>query len=1707
MVFVKNAGQWDSRIEFNQILPDGNLFLEKDGFTYSLFDKTYIRSLHNDKKEVEPTHIKSHAVQTKFLNANSSVIISADDSSSFYYNYYLGDDKSKWKSYVRASSKITYSNLYPAIDLKLYHEYDRTKYDFVVGAKGKASDIQIKYIGADSLYLEDGKLVVKNTISDFVEAKPYSYQLIDGKEIEVPCHYYLQGNVLSFKFPKGYNHDYELIIDPVIVFSSLSGSTADNFGFTATYDHNENTYAGGIVYGQGVYPTTLGAFQTTFNTSPWYYVDVSISKFNINGTNLLYSTYLGGSRADAPHSLSVNNNDELFVMGTTGSNNFPTTTGAYDTVFSGGVDVRPLYSGVNYLNGCDIFVAKFNIAGTNLLGSTYVGGTGNDGVNTDANLAYNYGDAFRGEIVIDSNGNAIVASSTNSTNFPTTAGAPQTTFGGGFSDACLFRLNSNLTTLSWSSYFGGSNSDAGYGVQFDSYGDFYLTGGTRSNNLYTSTTALDRTFNGLEDGYISRFNFATNTIVASTYLGTSSYDQSYFVQLDNNDDVYVTGQSLGNYPVSAGVYSRAGSKQFFHKMSRSLDTSFWSTVVGSGRTTVDFSPSAFLVNDCGLIYLSGWGGVTNTYYRASGSSTVGLPITPDAFQSTTDGSDFYLMVLGRDASNLVYGTYFGGGVSHEHVDGGTSRFDKKGNVYQAVCAGCGGNSDWPTTPGAWSNTNNSSNCNIGVLKMNIAYINTIASSIAPFICLPDSVNFVNRSSGGNTYKWYFGDGDSSSLFEPFHIYADTGSYIVTLIVSDSTGCVPPDTASITIDAYKPKALSIDSVGIICVGDTVQLNGRNGQTYLWSPSATLSNDTISNPQAFPTTTTTYRLISDYYCNSDTLYATVVVDSIISNIKPDTTICEGTTINLWATGGSSYNWYPTTGMTNPTIATPQVTPTVSTRYYVDITSVNGCVTTDSITIDFHNDVMSISPDTSMCIGQSINLTGTGGGTYSWNPTGSSTSTISVTPSSTTVYTLNVVSPNGCNLSDSVVVTVFNDPHTITPDTAICPGFSATLVATGGGTYVWSNGNLTSSRTVTPNSTTTYTVVTTSPNGCTLYDTTTVTVHNDPASIKPDTTICEGTTISLWATGGASYNWYPTTGMTNPTIATPQITPTVATRYYIDITSPNGCVTTDSIYVDFHTDAMSISPDTSLCIGQSVNLSGTGGGTYSWNPTGSSTSTISVTPNSTTVYTLNVVSPNGCNLSDSVTVTVFNDVMTISPDTTICPGLSLVLNSSGGGTYSWSSTGSILGINSSNPTVTPSRATKYNLSIISPNGCSLKDSVMVYIHDEIYGAGPDAMICSGDTAQIFAFGGVNYNWTPAISLTNSSISNPQAFPILNTVYQVSITSINGCIYSDSVSVVIDTNKVYHTVSNDTVVCGSLGTVLSATGGTSYSWSPAFLLSTPNSATTMASPVRNTTFYVDISNTCFTVRDSINVIVAGQNSIIIPDDTICEGDITTIFASGASSYSWESDPSIVSGQNSSALTVKPIQPTSYRLNIIDIYGCKDSTIVRIDIYDKALIYAGKDVIIPLGESTNLLAQGDPGPVTWTPAGSLNCANCRLTQAFPEVTTMYTVELTDKNGCLAKDSVLVEIGGILRVPNTFTPNGDGHNDQFLTVGVNITKFRLQIFNRWGQLIFETTDINNGWDGTYAGVMSKEDTYVWKVTYEHLTTQTEQVMGHVNLVK
>ncbi len=901
--FTENKGQWNQNILYKLGLSNANLYLEQNRFTWVFYSPEYLETIHPHGNHQPFAGNNAFAYHVNFVNANPAATTSGLNAYSDYSNYFLGSDAKSWASRVKSFNEVHYTALYPGIDMNIYGKNGLLKYDFIVGAGISPAQIKMQYDGAEKLAIENGNLKVHNTFNTVTEHKPIAWQTIAGKKVFVPCRFELNNNTVSFSFPNGYNTDYELVIDPQLEFSAYTGSTADNWGYSATYNATGNFYAGGIAFAPG-YPTTTGAYQVGFGGGPGAYpCDISITKYTPDGSALVYSTYLGGSGNEMPYSMFVNQNDEVFIYGATASTNYPTTSGAYDQTFNGGTFTT--VDNVVEFAGTDIIISKMSSDGTALLASTFFGGTANDGMNDVSPLNYNYSDHARGEIFIDDAGNAVIGSSTFSSDFPVTPGAFQQTYNGN-QDGCLFRLDPTLSTLQWSTYFGGSAGDAIYSMKINSAGTIVVCGGTASSDFPTTPGVLNPTFQGgITDGFVAAFNPLDADMYRSSFIGTNQYDQSYFIDIDGDDDVYLYGQTLGAYPVTTGVYSNPNSKQFIHKMDSLLENTAFSTVFGDGGALLNISPTALLVDVCEKVYIAGWGGGVNTAngFGANLGYTNGMATTSDAYQQATDGSDFYFMVLEQDATALLYATFFGGNGVQEHVDGGTSRFDKSGIIYQAVCAGCGGSDMFPTTPGAWSQSNNSSNCNEGAIKFRIqlseVQVEVEVDNISSTGCSPFTVDFLANGVNAQGYYWDFGDGDTSTLEDPTHVYNDTGTYTVMVIGYDSLTCAGLaflDTSYATITVLDGNLSTFAGTETsICTGDTIQLGAIavSGLSYQWTPSLGLSDDGISNPLAFPDETTTYFLeASNPNCSgTDTVTITVVEKAPTDFTVLLTPACEG------------------------------------------------------------------------------------------------------------------------------------------------------------------------------------------------------------------------------------------------------------------------------------------------------------------------------------------------------------------------------------------------------------------------------------------------------------------------------------------------------------------------------------------------------------------------------------------------------------------------------------------------------------------------------------------------------------------------------------------------------------------------------------------------------------------------------------------------
>jgi gliding motility-associated-like protein len=852
--FTENKGQWEQPITFRGTLPAGNFYLHTNGFTVVQHNTDdLMRFYHGHHGQghagsqtgsgpgappkaasaraatVVPTAsdiaIHSHAYKVQFTGGAANPEIIPDKVVPGYNNYIIGNDPSKWSSYVQSYQALLYKNVYPNIDVRYYSENNRLKYDLIVHPGGNVNDILMKYEGVNKLLIKNKELIIKTSVGDVKELYPYSYQFDKAKgKQEIACSYELvDNNTVRFKV-KGHTSTSTLIIDPTLIFSSFTGSRANQYGFTATPGPDGSLFSGGIVFESG-FPVSTGAYQTTHKPGGHRKVDIGILKFSPNGTQKIYATYLGGSADDMPHSLFSDPQGNLVIMGRTYS-----TTDYPGTLIGDG-------------GGCDIIVSKLNATGTALIGSLRIGGKELDGVNIEdqlesgtyriSSLLRNYGDDSHSEVILDAAGNIYVAAQTQSFQFPIRGSGFQNALAGG-QDGVVMKIDPNCSNVIWSTYLGGGADDAAFVLALHpATNEIYVAGGTASNDFPGDKTGVYQgAINGGSgdiDGFVAVIANDGSSVNRSTYMGTDRVDLVYGIQFDRNHYPYIMGVTRGVWQPVNAAFSNPGSKQFIAKLQKDLSGFVYTTVFGSGSAQPNISPVAFLVDRCENVYISGWGGwitpATGTQpdpYQLAG--TAGMPVTTDAIKSTTDNRDFYFIVIEKNAASLLYGTFFGqdGGYG-EHVDGGTSRYDAEGVIYQAICANCYGSAQYtvtrpyPITPGVIGPSNGTGNggCNLSAVKIAFnfagvgsgprAYFNGVLDTVG---CVPFTITFKDTIRNAKTYEWNFGDGTPdviTSNFEVSHTYTAVNTYQLRLIAVDSTTCNIRDTAYLTIRVRDDKA--------------------------------------------------------------------------------------------------------------------------------------------------------------------------------------------------------------------------------------------------------------------------------------------------------------------------------------------------------------------------------------------------------------------------------------------------------------------------------------------------------------------------------------------------------------------------------------------------------------------------------------------------------------------------------------------------------------------------------------------------------------------------------------------------------------------------------------------------------------------------------------------------------------------------------------
>ena len=728
--FAANQGQTDGRVKFLSRTGAYTLFLTEDeavlafsgkrakdpapkgasgfgGATVSLkrYRDTNPNPDTNPNLDTNPnpaTHqsMTGAVLRMKLRNANYAARITGVDELAGTSNYFIGNDRAKWRTSVPTYAKVRYEGIYSGIDLVYYGNQRQLEYDFIVAPGADPRRIAFDVSGAKRIRRDaQGDLVLRmKTGEDEIRwHKPVVYQEKDGARQLVAARYAIMDtNRVGFEVAK-YDASRPLYIDPLIYSTYLGGSGGDLANGIAV-DSAGNAYVVGFTCSTD-FPT-MNPLQPSYAGGNPYCGDAFVTKLNHTGTALVYSTYLGGSNADYGLGIAVDSAGNAYVTGYTTSTDFPITPGAFQTVCNGG-------------SGCsqygDAFVAKINAAGSALVYSTYLGGNTYD---------TSYG------VAVDSSGNAYVTGQTSSTDFPTTLGAFQTIFGGR-SDAFVTKFNPSGSGLVYSTYLGGSLWDEGSGIAVDSAGNAYVTGATGSADFPTMNPLQPTFGGGYDDAFVSKLNPTGSQLVYSTYLGGSGPDAGLGIAVDGAHNAYITGgTSSTNFPVTPGAFQTAcplncryESHAFVTKVNATESALSYSTYLSGNFAE---GSSGIAVDSAGNAYVTG---VTNS---------ANFPTTPGAIQRKCNGGsycakygDAFVTKFNPKGSALAYSTYLGGS-SYDQARG--IAVDSAGNSY---VTGATDSSNFPTKNAFQATNAGIDDAFVAKIQMLAATTTTLTSSPNP----------------------------------------------------------------------------------------------------------------------------------------------------------------------------------------------------------------------------------------------------------------------------------------------------------------------------------------------------------------------------------------------------------------------------------------------------------------------------------------------------------------------------------------------------------------------------------------------------------------------------------------------------------------------------------------------------------------------------------------------------------------------------------------------------------------------------------------------------------------------------------------------------------------------------------------------------------------------------------------------------------------
>ncbi|MGP8213948.1 MAG: beta strand repeat-containing protein, partial [Bacteroidia bacterium] len=1640
-IFIENKGQFNSVLDKSQkvlfqtviggntkvyFLPNGVVFRQR---TFVAADDDGDKNAEKDKKgekDLDPDGPKTPVVKMVsaiWEGANPDVTIEAGDEQTYFAGYATDDNKGTIKANL--FKKITYKNIYPGIDLEyVFPDGDKEgiEYTVIVHPGADLSQVKLNYAGAKDLYINGaGSVMVPNDIGVFTDHAPKS-SFLEGGQADIA--YVVNGTEESFVVKGDYDKSKTLLVDP---WTQTNFGMNKNDAYDIDYDNYGNVFVGGGF--DPYYITKLnsaGAYQWTF------------AVFSTDNTNGGYDQVVWGSFAVDKHS------GEAYAV--EGFN----VAGSWAEKLDPNGNLLATYGGTNTFR--EMWRAEFNAC----TGNIAIGG---GGTNSGANSQVAVLDTTMASLSpanplgVSGPGHDVVAMSMDPTGSQCFMAVCQSSFvhGAGcpgvgcYNGPTQTAIESNilfavpLPTLSPAFY------TVGHGYNFGE--DFSVTYVGGNNGIGYSPNTLSNTngINGMSaspnwlymwDGYtLKQFNKGSgalnNSLAVSGVVNINpyhGYPGPFYEEItrsglaaDGCDNVYVgEGSTLATYnsslvntsntAVTSTIYAiklglndltlYVGGNDFVQEFANPISSVVATTsgVTGSSCGLANGSATANLqicgATPGGISYSWSPGGqTTQTATNLTGGITytvtmsIGCGVQYQATASIAASSAPALTLTASPSSTICSGTS-----TTLDAGGGTGYTWSTGAVTTSITVSPGSTTTYTVTDAACPTYNKT-------ITVTVNPTPVLSLSAPPTICSGNSTTLT--ASGTSTYAWSTGAATASITVSP----ATTTTYTVN--GNSAAGC-PAAQQQITVTVNPTPTISVSATSpTICSGSSTTLNASGASSYTWSTGGVGSSITVS-----PVSNTTYTVngTSAAGCpaSAQTVAVTVNTTPTVSVSAASPTICSGNSTILNASGAATYSW--STGQTGSSIT---VSP-ASTETYTVTGTTTGCAgAAKTVTVNVNpTPTVSLSATaTTICTGNPTTLNASGASTYSWS-TGAVGSSITVSPAGTSSYTVTGTSAAGCpGTPQTITITVGATP-TVTVSSSsptICSGNSATLTASGATTYAWSNGATGSSITVSPASTTTYTVNGANGTCNASPENITVTVNTTPTlTVSAPPTICSGNSTTLTASGTTSYSW--SSGQVTSSIS---VSPVTTTTYTINGTSSGCPAAPRTITVTVNTTpTLSVSASSpTICSGASSTLNASGAANYTWN-TGATTSSITVSPAVTTTYTVNGNSSGCAAVSpETVTVTVNTtpSVTASATSPTICSGNPTTLNANGAVSYTWST-----GQTGSSISVSPVVTTTYTVTGTTVGCGSTPQTITITVNSTptVNVSASSPTICSGNSTALNATGSASYVWSTGATGSTINVS-----PNTTTTYTVTGTTVGCGSAPATITVNVNTTPTVSISPGATTICapptGNANLTASGAPGGNYVWSPATGLSSSTGATVNASPTASTTYTVTGTSAsgCPSAPQTIAVTVAPQLVITIGPLTpaICSGDSIVLTANGASTYIWKSDTGLTC---TTCQTTKAGPDSTITYTVIGSQGgCSDSSKVTLTVNPTPVISIGITGIAPTicpGDSMGMygIGAGTGGTYIWSPSTGLSCTNCDTTNSSPNSTLTYTVTGTTASGC-----------------------------------------------------------------------------------------------------